>query len=339
MSLGLPDGLTFSRIRLANPSIGMSGCISLEATVELMTALADGTRVRLLALLAHQELTVAELTHITGLTQSRISTHLGKLRDVGLLRDRRAGSSSYYTRNGAMPPHVQELWSRIEASLADAVLEADQRRLMEVLRAREGKSLWLDAVAGEMERHYSPGRTWEATARGLLGFSRLGDVLDLCSGDGVIAELLAPHATSITCVDRSERMVKAAERRLSRFEHVHVRQADMHELPFADGSFDQVVFFNALTYSHAPARAIQEMARVLRPGGTLALTCLHRHSHEAITAQYQHLVPGFGVEELTTLLEGGGFRVRECRISCRERKKPYFEVISAFAEPRKTPSE
>lgn len=313
----------------------MDGCLSLESTVELMSAMADGTRVRLLALLAAEELTVAELTQITNLTQSRISSHLAKLRDVGLLRDRRAGSSSFYALNSSMPDHARQLWSRLQASLTDAVIESDRRRLDDLLRARAGKSPWLDAVAGEMERHYSPGRTWEATARGLLGFSQLGDVLDLCSGDGVLAELVAPHAKSIVCLDRSEHMVKAARKRLGRFDHVLCRQGDMHELPFESESFDQIIFFNALTYSHAPDVVTREMARVLRPGGTLALMCLHRHSHEAITAQYQHVVPGFEIGELTSLLETNGFEVRQCRICSRERKKPYFEVVSAFAQPRK----
>jgi ubiquinone/menaquinone biosynthesis C-methylase UbiE/DNA-binding transcriptional ArsR family regulator len=313
----------------------MPGCVSLESTVELMHALADGTRVRLLALLAAEELTVAELTQITALAQSRISTHLAKLRDVGLLRDRRAGASNYYALNSTMPEHARELWSRVEAGLSDAVIEADERRLRDLLRAREGEGPWLEAVAGEMERHYSPGRTWETTARGLLGFAQLGDVLDLCSGDGVLAELVAPHARSIVCLDRSEQMVKAAQRRLGHLDHVRAQQGDMHELPFGDDSFDQLIFFNALTYSHTPARVISEMARVLRPGGNLALMCLHCHSHGAITAQYQHVVPGYAVDELQHLLTDNGFVVRQCRICCRERKKPYFEVISAFAVPRK----
>ena len=85
-----------------------------------MSAMADGTRVRLLSLLATEELTVAELTQITNLTQSRISTHLAKLRDVGLLRDRRAGSSSYYALNNAMPAHAHELWTRVAASAMDS---------------------------------------------------------------------------------------------------------------------------------------------------------------------------------------------------------------------------
>src|SRR5262245_30497098 len=151
----------------------MPGCISLESTVELMSALADGTRVRLLALLASEELTVAELTQITSLAQSRISSHLAKLRDAGLVRDRRSGSSSYYALNSAMPPNARELWGKVQGSLNDATIDADRRRLQGLLRARQERSPWLDAVAGEMERHYSPGRTWEATARGMLGFADL----------------------------------------------------------------------------------------------------------------------------------------------------------------------
>ena len=105
-----------------------------------MGALADGTRVRLLALLASEELTVAELTQITSLTQSRISTHLAKLRDVGLLRDRQAGSSNYYALNNAMPEYARDLWARVAATLGDAVVEADKRRLKDLLRAREEKA-------------------------------------------------------------------------------------------------------------------------------------------------------------------------------------------------------
>lgn len=303
-----------------------------------MGALADGTRVRLLSLLALEELSVAELTQITNLTQSRISTHLAKLREAGLLRDRREGSSSYYALNSAMPPHARELWAKVSDALADGVVDADRRRLQALLRARAEQGRWLDAVAGEMERHYSPGRTWEATARGLLGFVRLGHVLDLCSGDGVIAELVAPHARSIVCLDKSAVMVRAAKRRLERFSQVKALEGDMHALPFDDSSFDQIIFFNGLTYAARPADVVREMARVLRPEGTLALMCLHRHSHAAITAQYQHVIPGFGETELCDLLTSGGFELQSCRVCARERRRPYFEVLSAFGTPRKGPS-
>lgn len=310
--------------------------MNLDATVSLMGALADATRVRLLALLANEELSVAELTRITGLPQSRISTHLGRLRDCGLLRDRRAKTSSFYALTSRLPTHVQKLLACVEASLNDTVLEADRQRLAALLEARQTERPWLESVAGEMERHYSPGRTWETTTHGLLGFVRLGDVLDLGSGDGVIAELIAPRAHSLTCVDSSQNMVRAAQRRLTGFEHVKTRHADMHELPFPDQSFDQVICFNSLTYSQRPGAALGEMARVLRPGGSLSLTCLHAHSQREVTAQYGHSVPGFRVAELTELLTDAGLQVARCQICSRERDKPYFEVVSAVARARET---
>ena len=130
---------------------------------------------------------------------------------------------------------------------------------------------WADTVAGDMERHYSPGRTWEALARTALPLVETGDVLDIASGDGVLAELLAPHAHRYVCVDTSERVVAAASERLRRFRNVEVREGDMHALPFKDASFDLVVLMHALTYTAKPAQAVAEAARVLRRGGRLLL--------------------------------------------------------------------
>lgn len=320
--------------RVYHQSILMNGLMDLEAAVGLLSALGDSTRMRLLALLAAEELSVAELTQLTGLAQSRISSHLAKLREFGLISDRRQGTSNYCMLNPAMPEGAQKLWARVRDSVRDSLLEADRERLASLLQAREQDAPWLDSVAGEMERHYSPGRTWEATTRGLLGFIELGDVLDLGSGDGVIAELVAPRARTITCLDQSERMVRAAEQRLRRFEHARVRRGDMHDLPFADASFDQVLFFNALTYSRAPERAVREVARVLRPSGKLALLCLHRHDHKEVTDRYQHTVAGFSVPELTSMLEDAGLAVHDCDVVCRERRKPFFEVVFATATPK-----
>lgn len=305
---------------------------SLETTVQLLQAFSDPTRMRLLALLGNEELTVFELTQITNLAQSRVSTHLGKLREAGLLCDRREGTASYYGLNGAAKSQLSgQLWQLVRARLTDEVLKADERRLSSLLQARKRQTPWLDSVAGEMERHYSPGRTWEATARGLLGFVSLGDVLDVGSGDGVIAELVAPQAKKIVCLDRSERMVRAAKRRLKRYAHAQCRVGDMHAMPFADGSFDEVLCFNALTYSEAPERAVAEMARVLRQDGKLSLLCLHEHSEQATTRRYEHANDGFSLPKLEKILNDCAFSIKQCRICSRERNKPYFEVIWAFA--------
>src|SRR4051794_1948154 len=175
---------------------------TIETRVDLLRLFGDPTRVRLAALLERDELTVAEITRITDLPQSRVSTHLGKLREAGVLRDRREGASTYYCMNdGAMPPDARRVWTTVTGTLDEPLLRADRDRCASLVRSRESGKGWPDAVAGQMERYYSPGRTWEATARGLLGLVRLGDVLDAGSGDGALAALLAPRARHITCLD------------------------------------------------------------------------------------------------------------------------------------------
>ncbi|MCB9596500.1 MAG: metalloregulator ArsR/SmtB family transcription factor [Sandaracinaceae bacterium] len=302
---------------------------SLSDVNALCGLLADPTRVRLLALLTEEELSVAELTDITGLPQSRVSTHLGKLRDAGLVALRRQGSSTFHRAHGGMPPRARSLWEVVRAGLDDALLVADRERCAALVRARE--AAWPDAVAGQMERHYSPGRTWEATARGFLGLARFGDVLDAGSGDGTLAALIAPRARSVTCVDRSDRVLEAAARRLEGHANVTLRRGDLHELPADDASFDTVMLFNVLTYARRPERVLAEAARVLRPGGQVAIITLAAHEHTALTEGFGHLVPGFEPAHLRGLLEAAGLLIDCCEITSRERRKPHFSVISAFA--------
>ena len=112
-----------------------------------------------------------------------------------------------------------------------------------------------------------------------------GDVLDIASGDGVLAELLSPHAKRYICIDTSARVVAAASERLRRLPNVEVREGDMHALPFKDRSFDLVVLMHALTYAAKPAQAVTEAARVLRPGGRIWLTLHGRSTAQGFSAK------------------------------------------------------
>jgi SAM-dependent methyltransferase len=305
----------------------------LAAAVDVLHLFGDPTRVRLLALLGKQELTVAEIMSVTELAQSRVSTHLGKLREAGVLRDRRVGASTYYARNdGAMPADARRLWTLLESELDDSLLRADQTRCEALIRARADQKQWPDAIAGEMERHYSPGRTWESLARAFLGLFRLGDVLDVGCGDGAIAQLLAPRAKSITCLDQSEKMIDAARKRLGAISHVRCVVGDAHALPFGDARFDQVLLFNVLTQVQTPAKVVAEAARVLRPKGSLSIVVLEAHDHRDVTAAYHHLHAGFRPAALRKMLEREGLSIERCEVSSRERRPPNFRVVSAFAE-------
>lgn len=308
--------------------------MQLAGTSDLLKTLADPSRLRLLALLDHDELTVAELTRITRLSQSRVSTHLAKLKAHGLVLDRPDGTSSYYRGSGTrMPAEARALWEPLRAAARDPLLDEDRRGLDALLRDRSGSRSWADSVAGQMERHYSPGRTWQATLRGLLGLVQLGDVLDIASGDCAIAELIAPRAAHITCADRSPRVLHAGRERIRAAGHRNVdfQRSDMHDLPLPDDSFDQVLLLACLCYARDPERAIAEAARVLRPGGSIVGVSLNEHPHAGLVADYDHIHSGFRPETIEAYCRHAGLKVVSCRITARERRAPHFETISFHA--------
>jgi ArsR family transcriptional regulator len=305
--------------------VDLSGCSA------FLRVLSDPTRVRLLALLEGEELTVAELAAATRLAQPRVSTHLAKLRELDLVRDRRSGVSAYYRYNVDADAEARALWQALRQAADDAMLRDDARRIAAVMAKRAQRENWADSVAGDMERHYSPGRTWEALARGFVRLLDLGDVLDLASGDGVIAELLAPHARSITCVDTSDRVVEAARARLGDRGNIQVLAGDMHALDLPDGRFDLVLMMHALPYSERPAQAMAEAARVLRRGGRLLACTLARHQHKSAVAEFDHRNLGFSVAELRQLASRAGLEVISCELSTREQRPPHFEVLALLA--------
>jgi ArsR family transcriptional regulator len=291
--------------------------------------LSDSTRVRLLALLARDELTVAELAAVTHLAQPRVSTHLAKLKEHGLVRDRRSGVSAYYRfAEDELDAAQRALWKALSEGADDPLLRSDAERLPAVLATRAADQNWADSVAGDMERHYSPGRTWEAMARAALQLIEPGDVLDIASGDGVLAELLAPRARRYVCIDSSPKVVAAAHERLAPFANVEVLEGDMHALQFKDASFDLVLLMHALTYAEKPAQALLESARVLRRGGRLLATTLAKHEHRSVIEPYGHANLGFTPKELARLASKAGLEVLSCEVVAREKRPPHFEVVS-----------
>jgi SAM-dependent methyltransferase len=310
--------------------------MDLGRCVETFSLLGDESRLRLCALLRERELCVSDLVQVTGISQSRVSTHLGRLREAGIVRDRRQGAQSFYSLPvAALPEAVQALLD--EATLAtDATLEGDRKRLAELEAERRGGAA--ASLADDLERYYSPGRTWRSLTAGLAALLSLGDVLDVGSGDGAAAASIAPYCRSLRCIDVNARMIEAARDRLARFANVSVDVADAHELPFAAASFDTVLLFHTLTYTARPLRALEECARVLRPGGRLVVLCLDEHQQAELTAPYGELHHGFSKLTLKALLTQAGLEVKAAEIACREAKKPRLDVMLAVANRPGTPS-
>jgi SAM-dependent methyltransferase len=319
---------------IVHPHIEIPRYMDLTRCVETLNLLADESRIRLCALLRDRELCVTDLVRVTGLSQSRVSTHLGRLREAGFVRDRRDGQQAFYALSVDTLPVTAKVVLDEAADSPDPTLEGDQRRLRELDDERRGGLP--ESFAGEMELHYSPGRTWQSLALGYAALLRLGDVLDVGSGDGAAAITLAPYCRSLTCVDVSERMIEAARERLAKQAHARAEVADVHDLPFAPSSFDSVILFHTLTYAGRPKRALEECARVLRPGGRLVLLSLDEHRQQEITAAYGERHPGFTPRAIRSLLSRAGLEVVVCEVACRETKKPHFQVILAVADKAKS---
>lgn len=309
--------------------------LDLDHSSALLRLVAEPTRLRLLLLLGHEALTVAELTSVTQLTQSRISTHLSRLREAGLVIDGAgAGSNRYRVDAGQWPRDFAPLWRLLCERVDDAQLARDRERAAEIVRRRSHGGGWAESVAGRMERQYSPGRTWEAVSRSIIECVEFGEVLDIGSGDGVLAELLCERCRGFTCLDLSPAVIRAARRRLAAYPNVAFEVGDMHRLPYEDGVFDQVFMLHGLSYSAAPATALAEAGRVLRPGGRLVVATIARHEHAATVAAFDHVNLGFLPDEIAAWLADAGLSVRDCAERARERHPPYFRLITASADKR-----
>ena len=192
-----------------------------------------------------------------------------------------------------------------------------------------------DAVAGQMERYYSPGRTWEATARGLLGLVQLGDVLDAGSGDGAMARCWR-RAREHHLPGPQREGGGGGPQRLGHLTNVAFVPGDLHELPFPDEPLRPGAAVQRAGLRRRPRAGIAEAARVLRPGAQLVVPPWPPHDHREATAATATCTRGFSARKLEA-----GSRPRlmstRCEITSREKRPPNFEVVSAFArKPQET---
>ncbi|MEN8720438.1 MAG: methyltransferase domain-containing protein, partial [Oceanococcaceae bacterium] len=284
--------------------------------------------------LTDYQLTVAELTELTGLAQSRISSHLSRMRRHGLLDEDRRGSATLQRLRTPLPDLSRHLLNVLRAEIDSDIAGQDREAAQALVARRAQRQGWAAGVAGEMEKHYSPGRGWEVITHTLLPFLQLGDVLDIAAGDGVVAQLLAARCTRMTCVELDDTVARAGARRIAAIANALYVRADMHALPLADQQFDTVLLLNALTYSPAPAQVIREAARVVRPGGRVVLTTLDAHDHPASVALYDHCNQGFQRTELAALLSAHDLQLDPSSTARITETRPPFHGVHVVAAYR-----
>jgi ArsR family transcriptional regulator len=302
----------------------------------LLRALSDPTRLRIVALLEKDELSVNELQEITGMGQSRISTHLGLLQDASLVRSRRDGKRTFYRLNpGAEKGADEFIELAIRGALELPERDGDQINLKRILnRRREQAQILFNQIAGRFDRVYGPGRSWEAFGHLLLRILPPLTVADLGSGEGLLSELLARRCKKVIAVDNSEKIVEfaAAKARKNGLKNLEFRLGNLQEPPIDPSSVDLVILSQALHHAEDPGHALQAAYRIVKPRGQIMILDLVKHKFEKARELYGDRWLGFADSDLHRWLELAGFRKIEISVVAREEQPPHFETILAGAE-------
>jgi ubiquinone/menaquinone biosynthesis C-methylase UbiE/DNA-binding transcriptional ArsR family regulator len=307
----------------------------MSSTLKSLRALGDPTRLRLLALLEREELSVNELQEITRLGQSRISTHLGLLDEAGLVQSRRDGKRTFYRLvegPDAAAKGVIEVALRGAHELPEHA--ADQVNLKRILARRDDQQqVFFNQVAGRFDRSYGPGRSWQAFGQMLLRALPPLTVADLGAGEGLLSELLALRCRKVIAVDNSERIVAfgAAKAKKNGLKNLEFRLGDLQSPPIEPESVDLAILSQALHHAEDPAAAIAAAHRILKPGGQLLILDLLRHNFTKARELYGDRWLGFPESDLHRWLEAAGFQQIEISVVAREEQPPHFATLLAAA--------
>lgn len=291
----------------------------------LLKAMSDPTRLRIMRLLAHMELAVGELAQVLNQSQPRVSRHVRILCEAGLTERRKEGSwvflRSAVGENRAPPikaaaAHLLSEGEKADTEFAERCAE-DRRNLADIRAARESQAAqYFDRHAEQWDTLrvlHTPDEPVEtALVQALAALAPeggLGEMLDVGTGTGRIAQLLSGDADGVTAIDKSPEMLRLARARLQSLPagKVNLVQGDFLSLPFADGSFDTIVFHQVLHYAQEPDRVLAEAARVARDGARIAIVDFAAHDREELRERHAHARLGFSDAQMLDLLSEAGF--------------------------------
>ena len=307
-------------------------------TLKAVRLLGDEGRVRILRLLAREELSVAELQEIMGMGQSRISMQLAQLKRAGFVEVRRAGQKSLY--RASIPLAVSALASQVLERSAGEIPRAahdDAGLRLALERRKDHLRGYFDDLAGRFGRHYVPGRSWKALTELLIRLLPPMVIADLGAGEATLALMLSQRAERVIAVDSSEKMVEFGAGLVEKHGicNLEYRRGDMEELPIDSESVDLVLMHQSLHHALHPDRALAESHRILRPGGRIAIMDLKQHDVEAARDLYADVWLGFSQVDLHRMLDSAGFSDIYSDIVDRSPESPHFETLLALASKGK----
>lgn len=307
----------------------------MSSTLKSLRALSDPTRLRIVALLEKDELSVNELQEITRMGQSRISTHLGLLLDSGLVESRREGKRTFYKLTARTNGEKEFIQLAFRGAKELSESSSDQINLKRILnRRREQAQLYFNQIAGRFDRVYGPGRSWQAFGHLLLRILPPLVVADLGSGEGLLSELLARRCKKVIAVDNSEKIVAfgAAKAKKNNLKNLEFRCGDLQNPPVEPDSVDLAILSQALHHAEEPAKAIAAAYKMIKPGGQIMILDLLKHKFDRAHELYGDRWLGFAESDLQQWLEAAGFKKVEISVVAREEQPPHFETLLASGQ-------
>lgn len=283
-------------------------------SLDRFRALADPTRLRIVALLRTMELAVGELAHVLGQSQPRVSRHVKILCDAGIAKRRREGSWVFLVPGD--PSCVTPLFRVIDEWQASAQPDhwviADAARLAAVRADRAAAAeRYFTAHAGQWDAmrslHVAESEV-EAAMERALGDAPIGVLIDIGTGTGRMIELFGAQAIHATGIDRSPEMLRLARTKLveSPLTKWDLRQGDINALPIEAGHADTVIMHQVLHFIPAPEAAVAEAARLVKGGGRLLIVDFAPHEREALRADDAHARLGFSDTQIATWCKDAG---------------------------------
>src|SRR4051812_45049606 len=275
-----------------------------------LASLADTTRSRILLLLDRHELTVSEICGIVQLPQSTVSRHLKALGDTGWVSSRAEGTSNVYTITREMDAPARRLWLLVREHVgATAAATQDQRRLQGALAERRTKSQeFFSSSAGQWDRLRDElfSDRFHLAALAALANPEW-TVGDLGCGTGQVSAVLAPFVARVVAVDGSAAMLQAARKRLQGLDNIDLRRGDLETLPVDNDKLDAATMMLVLHHVPVPEKALQEAARVIKPGGRLVVVDMLPHDRDQYRQQMGHVWLGFPEDRMRAMLSDAGF--------------------------------
>lgn len=287
----------------------------MDDVLEALKAVAEPTRLRIVAIVSRTELTVNELCTVLGQSQPRVSRHLKLLCDAGVLSRHSEGTSAFFR-----PRH-----SGIGRDVADAVLPlldttdptiARDGERLDAIRAERGAAAnaYFESIARDWdamrELHVADAVVEEALLDAVAGMN-ITDLIDIGTGTGRILEIFADHIGRGLGIDLSREMLNLARSHLDEhgLSHCSVRYGNVYDLDIEPESIDVAVLHHVLHYLDNPRDAIVEAARTLREGGRLLVVDFAPHDVESLRTDFAHRRLGFSDTEIRDWCSGAGLDV------------------------------